>query len=226
MDLPSPVIAPFDFADARNRMVDSQVRPNKVTHGRILNAMREIPRERFVPGPMIARAYVDEDVPLGQGRWLMEPMVLARLLQLGLPKAGQRALVVAAGTGYSAAVLAGCGLAVVALEPNAAHAADARATLAALSLPVEIVSGPLAEGWAQGGPYDLILLDGAVLEIPPALGAQLTPGGRIVAVRMLPGQTGKGVVAEQTRAGLRAQAMFDCSVPLLPDLLPEPGFVF
>lgn len=226
MDVPSLVTARFDFADARNRMVDSQIRPNKVTHGRILNAMREVPRERFVPPAMLARAYVDEDVPLGEGRHLMEPMVLARLLQLGLPRAGQRALVAAAGTGYSAAVLAACGLSVVALEPSAALRTSGQPVLAELAPTVEYVAGPLAEGWAKGAPYDLILIDGAVRDIPPALGAQLSREGRIVTVRAGRGSTGKGVIAEPTSAGLHAQPMFDCSVPLIPDLLPKPGFVF
>ena len=107
---------PFDFADARNRMVDSQVRPNKVTDPRVLSAMRELPRERFLPARLRPRAYVDEDVPLGGGRVLMEPLVIARLVQLAAPSAGERALVVGAGVGYGSAVLARCGVRVTALE--------------------------------------------------------------------------------------------------------------
>src|SRR5208282_6497251 len=94
------------FADARNRMVDSQIRPNRVTDPRILAAMRCLPRERFLPPAVVSLAYADEDVPLGNGRYLMEPMVLARLLQAANLGEGERALVIAAGTGYSAAVLA------------------------------------------------------------------------------------------------------------------------
>jgi protein-L-isoaspartate(D-aspartate) O-methyltransferase len=226
MDLPSPVPARFDLADARNRMVDSQVRPNKVTNPRILNAMRDIPRELFVPPGMIARAYADEDVPLGGGRALMEPMVLAKLLQIAEPRPGQRALVVASGPGYGAAVLAHCGLPVVALENDKALLALARTALAATAPTVKIVSGPLADGWAADAPYDLILIEGAVRDIPPRLGPQLRPAGRIVTVRTGRGSTGKGVIAEATPAGLHAQAVFDCAVPLIADLLPRPGFVF
>ncbi len=226
MDLPSPATARFDFADARNRMVDSQIRPNKVTNPRILNAMRELPRELFVPGNMIARAYADEDVPLGGGRALMEPMVLARLLQLAAPRPGQRALVVASGPGYGAAVLAYCGLSVVALENSEPLLALARVALAATAPTVKIVSGPLGEGWPPEAPYDIILIEGAVRDIPPALGPQLGPAGRIVTVRTGRGSTGEGVVAEMTPAGLHAQPAFDCATPLLADLLPRPGFVF
>ncbi len=226
MDLPSPVSARFDFADARNRMVDGQVRPNKVTDARILNAMRELPRERFVPPGMMARAYTDEDVPLGGGRALMEPMVLARLVQLARPRRGERALVVAAGPGYGAAVLAACGVSVVALESAEPLLALARSMLPTVAPGVEIVSGPLAEGWPAGAPYDMILIEGAVRDIPPALGPQLSRSGRIVTVRTGRGSTGKGVIAEPTPTGLHAQAMFECAVPLLADLLPRPGFVF
>src|SRR5690348_11413326 len=87
----------FDYAQARNCMVDSQIRPNRVTDPRILSAMREIPRERFLPPRLRAFAYIDEDVPLGNGRVLMEPLVIARLVQLVAPQPGERALVVAAG---------------------------------------------------------------------------------------------------------------------------------
>src|ERR1700721_1328189 len=92
------------FADARNHMVDSQIRPNRVTDPRILSAMRRLPRERFLPPAAVALAYADEDVPLGGGRFLMEPMVLARLLQAAALRDNERVLVVGAGTGYAAAV--------------------------------------------------------------------------------------------------------------------------
>ena len=107
------------FAEARNRMVDSQVRPNKVTDPRIIAAMRQLPRERFLPPHLAPLAYADEDVPLGEGRVLIEPTVIARLVQLTAVAAGERALVVAAGTGYGAALLAACGARVTALEEAA-----------------------------------------------------------------------------------------------------------
>jgi protein-L-isoaspartate(D-aspartate) O-methyltransferase len=98
-----------DYTAARNLMVDGQVRPNKVYDPRIIAAMRRLPRERFVPPALAARAYADEDVNLGNGRALMEPMVIARLVQMAAVRPGERALVVASGTGYGAALLAACG---------------------------------------------------------------------------------------------------------------------
>jgi protein-L-isoaspartate(D-aspartate) O-methyltransferase len=218
---------PFDFADARNRMVDSQLRPNKVTDPRVLTAMRDLPRERFLPARLRARAYVDEDVPLGGGRVLMEPLVIARLAQLAAPSSGDRALVVGAGVGYGAALLARCGVRVIALEEDRALAALAERALADLAPGVNVVIGPLAGGWAPGKPYDIILIEGAVRDIPAALEGQLRADiGRLVAVRSTIGSMGSAVLAEPTPLGLRAQPMFDCATPPLPSLLPKPAFTF
>lgn len=217
----------MDFAEARNNMVDSQVRPNKVNDPRIITAMRQLPRERFVPPAQASLAYVDEDVPLGNGRVLIEPMVMARLLQLTAIDAGERALVVAAGTGYGAAVLAACGARVVALEDAAPLLAIARETLAEFAPSVSLVSGPLVFGWPPGAPYDVILIEGAVRSIPSAIGEQLhRENGRLVAIRADGSGTGQAVLAEVTAAGLRTQPMFDCATPPIPSLLPIPGFVF
>jgi protein-L-isoaspartate(D-aspartate) O-methyltransferase len=216
------------FAEARNRMVDSQIRPNKVTDPRIITAMRQLPRERFLPADLAPLAYADEDVPLGKGRVLLEPTVIARLVQLTSVAAGERALVVAAGTGYGAALLAACGARVTALEEAAPLQAVARAVLAELAPSVSLVAGPLAAGWAPGAPYDVILIEGAVRDIPPEIAEQLhRETGRLVAIR-----TGSGagicqaVLAEATAAGLRPQPKFDCATAPIPSLLRSPGFVF
>ena len=222
----SPVLD--HHADARKRMVDSQIRPNKVTDPRILAAMRFLPRERFLPAAMQSLAYADADVPLGGGRFLMEPMVLARLLQIAAPQEGERALVVAAGTGYGAAVLSQCGPRVTALEESPALLALARESLGAEAPGVHLVSGALATGWPAGAPFDIILIEGAVREIPTAIAAQLkVDGGRLVTVLLAgAGRTAQAVLAEATSAGLRALPMFDCATPSLPSLLPAPEFVF
>lgn len=220
-------LAAFDFADARTRMVDSQLRPNKVSDPRILAAMRALPREQFLPPALAPLAYSDDDIPLGGGRFMMEPMVLARLVQLAAPEAGARALVVAAGTGYGAAVLAACGARVTALESDPALRAIAARALMAEAPGVELVAGPLAAGWPAGAPYDLILIEGAVAEIPPSLGGQLrADGGRLVTVHRSSGQGGQAILAEPTPLGLRSRPMFDCAVPPIPELWPKPGFVF
>ena len=215
------------FADARTRMVNSQLRPARVTDPRVIAAMHELPRERFLPPNRVALAYADEDVPLGNGRVLIEPRVIARMVQLAEVVDGDRALVVGSGTGFGAALLAACGARVTALEDDPALQAVAEAAISAVAPGVSLVSGPLAAGWAAGAPYDVILIEGAVREIPPAIAAQLRiDGGRLVAlIRGLGGPT-QAVLAEATPAGLRAQAMFDCGTPAIPSLLPAPAFQF
>ena len=221
-----------DYVDARNRMVDGQIRPNKVIDRRILDAMRDLPRERFMPpaalpAGMAALAYADEDVPLGGGRYMIEPMVLARLLQLARPRRGERALVVGAGTGYGAAVLARCGAAVIALEEDTRLADVALRMLAETAPSVQLVIGPLRDGWAQAAPFDLVVIEGAVRSFPPAIEQQVkTEGGRLVGVVAHEGRSGGGVLAEPSQGHLRAQMEFDCATPLLKPLLTASGFVF
>jgi protein-L-isoaspartate(D-aspartate) O-methyltransferase len=162
-----------DNARARAAMVESQLRPQGVTDPAVLAAMGEIARDRFVPDEARPLAYIDRAIPLGGGRFLTAPAVLGVLLTQMKPEPGQRALVVGAGTGYSAAVLAAIGLEVTALEASAELAARAR------DLGVDIVEGPLERGFANGAPYDQILIDGAVDHIPDAIVAQLADGGRL-----------------------------------------------
>jgi protein-L-isoaspartate(D-aspartate) O-methyltransferase len=215
------------FADARNRMVDSQIRPNNVTDPRILAAMRAIPRERFLPAALAPLAYADEEVKLGNGRVLMKPMLTARLIQLIAPAAGERALVVAAGVGYGAAVLAACGVRVTALEEDEALLAVARTALATISPGVTLAAGALAAGWPAEAPYDIVLIEGAVAVPPPAIVVQLRQeAGRLVTV--IRGATGPGhaVLGEATQAGLQMRPEFDCATPPIPALLPAPAFTF
>lgn len=177
-----------DFALARAHMVDSQIRTNDVTDHRLIAALFDIPRERFVPAGRRALAYIDEDIPLdgasgGETRYLMEPMPFARLVQLADIGAGDVVLDVGCATGYSSAVLARLAEAVVALESDEALAAVANETLPALEVGnVAVVSGPLAAGYPDEGPYDVIFVNGSVEEVPQALFDQLREGGRLVAV--------------------------------------------
>ena len=225
---------PADYARARDNMVDGQVRPNKVVDPRIVRAMRSIMRERFLPPHLVSLAYADEDVPLGRGRALMEPMVIARLVQLARVREGDRVLVVGAGPGYGAALLAACGGRVTALEEDEALLAIARQALPAAAPNVVLVTGPLAAGLVRGAPWDVILIEGAVRAIPPVIARQLNPdGGRLVTV-LAEGNAasgGQGVLAEAGQhdvpgAGVRAQPAFDCTTPLLPPLLAAPAFQF
>ncbi len=168
---------PVDVAAAERRtMVDSQLRTVGVLDEAVLAAMYAIPREDFVPAALRGLAYADAAIEVAAGRWLLEPMALALLLQNAHVKPGERALVVGSATGYSAAVLGHAGLHVTALESDPALVAIAAAA------GITSVSGPLAAGWAAAAPYDVILFEGAIETIPAAIAAQLAPGGRVAAV--------------------------------------------
>jgi protein-L-isoaspartate(D-aspartate) O-methyltransferase len=220
------VTSDADTTLARNLMVDGQLRPNRVTDRRILDAMRALKRETFVPPAQAALAYIDQDIPLGRGRVLLKPLVIARLLQLARPRAGETALVVGAGTGYGAAILAATGAHVVALEEDADLAATARRLLTGTAN-VTVVHGKLAEGFAASAPYDLIVIEGAVPAIPDAIGAQVAAGGRLAAILCVPGHAGTAVLAEPSTGGkLSVQPAFDAAAPYLGSLAPSPGFTF
>ena len=231
----STTVAVIDFAAARDNMVDGQVRPNKVVDARIIRAMRRLPRERFLPAALASLAYVDEDVPLPGGRVLMEPMVIARLVQSLRVREGERGLVVASGAGYGAALLDACGAQVTAIEDDPALLALAGRVLPVVSPRVVQIDGPVGAGWASTGLYDFILIEGAVGGLPHSLGAQLKAEGRLATVIAQPGSLGQGVlgqgvVAEAVQVNgslrLRAQPIFDCATPLLPQFQPVPGFIF
>jgi len=175
-----------DFAAARLNMVESQVRVNAVTDGRLIAALGAVPRERFVPMSRQGVAYVDEDIRVGDGnppRFLMEPRVFAKLAQLAAIGPDDLVLDIGCGTGYSTAVLSRLAGTVVALESDEDLAARAGATLSDLGVDnAVVVSGPLAEGYAKQAPYDVIFVNGAVEELPEAILPQLREGGRLVAV--------------------------------------------
>ena len=208
-----------DFSLARRAMVDNQLRPEGVTDRGVLAAMGSIERERFVPQAARALAYFDRPLKVAPGRAMMPPAALGKLLSALAPRAGERALVVGSGTGYSAAVLRSIGLDVVALESDEALAS------ASTEGGVEVVRGELAAGWAKGAPYDLILLDGAVEEIPPSIVKQLREGGRLAGAihergvsRLVVGQAASGVL------GLRSIA--DAEVDRLPGFERPRAFTF
>jgi protein-L-isoaspartate(D-aspartate) O-methyltransferase len=166
-----------DFALARRNMVDGQLRPNRVTNAALLAAVGELPRERFLPDGLKSVAYADDDVPLGSGRFMMEPMVLARLIQSLQPQPEDKALVAASGRGYGAAILAKLVNSVVAVENNADLAASAQQTLRDLRVAnIQMVAGQPDQGVAASGPYDVILIEGAVQEVPHVIADQLAEG--------------------------------------------------
>ncbi len=217
----------MDFAEARRWMVDGQLRPNKITEAGLLDAMRSLPREAFVPAGASALAYADDEVPLAEGRAMLRPMVLARLLQLAAPRADERVLVVGAGTGYGAAVLARLGLRVVALEPSATLRSLAERALAQTSPgSIRLESGPLADGAAQAAPFDLIFIEGEVPQIPLNLVDQLAEGGRLVALLRSGRGPAQAVQGRRQDGAISLVAAFDASGTSLPGFRPAPAFAF
>jgi protein-L-isoaspartate(D-aspartate) O-methyltransferase len=212
---------------ARRNMVESQLKPNKVTDARVIEAMAALPRELFVPAAFQGVAYRDEDIPLGKGRHIMEPMVLARLLQAAEIGANEKLLAFAAATGYGAAVMARLGAAVTALEADTTLAERARATLRDLGCRnVTVVVGPLEAGCAEQAPYDVIVLEGAVELVPETLVRQLAPGGRLVGVVRRSG-VGKATLLTRLDDGRTAERiLFDAATPLLPGFARPAAFVF
>lgn len=216
----------MDFAAARRKMVASQVRTNRVTDPLVSSAMEAVPREYFVPAERRSVAYLDEDQPLGNGRHIMEPMALGRLLQLADVEPGDKALVVAAGTGYSAAVLARMAESVVVLENDTSFADKASKIMTELVIPnVTVVRGDLAAGVPAKAPFDVILIDGAVNEIPIALKQQLRDGGRLVAV-VRSGPVGRATLVTRIGDAWGSRTDFDLIMAYLPEFAPQPKFVF
>jgi protein-L-isoaspartate(D-aspartate) O-methyltransferase len=206
-------------------MIDSQLKPCGVVSPRTVAAFHAIAREDFVPEARRGLAYVDAAQPLGHGRELMAPLSLGLLVETAAVQPGERVLVVGAGTGYSAAILAAMGARVVALESEPALAEAARAQLAGQSA-IEVVEGPLEGGAPEQAPYDLILVDGAVELLPPDLIAQLAEGGRLVAIHH--GSDGVSRAARGLkRAGIAPLEPFgEAGAALLPPFRRPDAFRF
>lgn len=215
-----------DYDAAREVMVDRQVRPADVTLYPIIEAMLAVPRERFVPEAMRPVAYFGEHVPLGGGRVLLDPRVFAKLLDALNVGPSDLVLDVGCGLGYSTAVLARMAEAVVAIETDADMAAEAERLLAEASVDTAVVvAGDLAAGDAGHGPYDVILLEGAVEQLPEALAAQLKPGGRIAAI-FVDGARGQARLGLATGGGIAWRRIFDATAPVLPGFERTKAFEF
>jgi protein-L-isoaspartate(D-aspartate) O-methyltransferase len=215
-----------DFAAARHQMVQNQLEPNRVSDMRVTSAMEAVPRERFVPEAMAGVAYLDEDIEIAPGRYLMEPMVFARMLQSASTEGGEIALDVGCVTGYSAAVLASLVGTVVAVEADEELAAKATENLTALEADNAVVMvGDHTAGYAEQGPYDIIMIEGQVPQVPSALSDQLAEGGRLIAV-IGTGNVGRLVRVTRSGDNLLQEELFDAMLPPLTGFDQPAGFVF
>lgn len=213
-----------DFAAARRNMVDGQVRTADVTDMRILAAMQEVPRERFLPPASAGIAYLDLDVAVSKDRRLLKPMVFAKLLQAADISGTDLVLDVGCATGYSAAVIARLAGQVVALEEDPALARAATEALA--SIPnVTVASVTLREGWPPAGPYDVILVEGAVEEVPPPLFRQLKDGGRLLCV-LGAGPGARAMIYRRSGDDIGSLRSFDAAAALLPGFAKPREFAF
>lgn len=223
---------PADYAAARFHMVEGQLRPNKVTDQRILDVMGTLPREFFVPSPMAGIAYQDEDIQVMSGRYLMEPMVLARLLQEASIGPEDRVLDIAPATGYSTAVIARLVKDVIGVESNASLQKQAIDNLASLKIEnASIQQGNMTEGSKDQAPYNVILINGSVEVLPEKLFAQLAEGGRLVAVMRQYGPAraahiGEARLYEKIHGAVSSRPLFDANIHPLMEFNAPAKFTF
>jgi protein-L-isoaspartate(D-aspartate) O-methyltransferase len=215
-----------DFSGLRTKMVDGQIRTTDVTSIPLLDALLAVPREAFVPAAKKSLAYIDEDLEIAPGRYLMEPSPFARLVQLAAIRPGDFVLDVGAGTGYSSAVISKLAGAVVALEQDPALAAKAQDVLSGLGCDtVAVVEGPLAAGHPPEAPYDVIMIEGAVERIPDALFEQLKDGGRLIAVEGF-GNAAVARIHVKHNGVVSARRAFNAAVKPLPGFHTVAAFEF
>ncbi len=216
----------IDYAAARHTMVENQLRPSRVEEPRVLDAMGSIPRELFVPAGLRGVAYSDEDIALGNGRHLIEPLVLARMLQSATVGPEDVALVVGCDTGYTAAVLGRLAATVFLLLDDDTGNAAVDGLMSELGVEnVVVQAGDPASGLASQAPFDVILLAGSVRAVPQNLLAQLGEGGRLVAV-VRDTHAGKLTLCRKVRGAIGRVTPFDADIPEILALRPRPAFVF
>ena len=219
-----------DYQLLRKNMVESQVRTNDVTDRRVLRAMLDLPRERFVPEGLKALAYSGEGVTLPRSaasasqRMLPAPVMTARLIQLADLNANDKVLEIGAATGYGTAIIAELAASVTGLESDPGLAALASANLAVGRVTnATVKTGALAAGVPDIGAFDIIIVSGAIPEVPMALRQQLRDGGRLIAV-IADGPIGRATVFERVGDGFSSRRAFDASMPTLPGFARKPAF--
>lgn len=214
----------LDYTAARQRMVDAQIRPLQINDPRIVQVMRDIPREKCVPDSLKEFSYIDGNLPLGGGRVLTEPRITGRMIQMCEPVPGETVLVVGAGVGYTAVLFAALGLKVTALEENTTIAKWGKAFCAEIMPEIHYQTGSLKVGVPRAEPYDLIYIDGAVQQIPDTYISQLSLHGRLATVLWPEGSVPSAVLATHSEDQFKALPQFDAILPLLPELQIKPVF--
>ncbi|MFB9952171.1 protein-L-isoaspartate O-methyltransferase [Rhizobium puerariae] len=216
----------MDFEAARTKMVENQVRTTDVTSHSVLRAFYAVPREAFVPEKAKSLAYIDTDIEVAPGRYLMEASPLAKLLQLAVITKDDAVLEVGTGSGYATAILSDLAGSVVSVEADGALAAQAGEKLSSLGCGnVTVVTAEMEKGYAAKAPYDLIFVNGAVEEVPAALLEQLRDGGRLVAVVGY-GNAAKAKVLVREQGVVSESDYFNASVKPLPGFRKAKEFVF
>jgi protein-L-isoaspartate(D-aspartate) O-methyltransferase len=213
------------YATARFNMVESQIRTNRVENPDLLAALAKIPREIFVPESLVSVAYVDRSLRAAPNRFLMEPLTLARLLQEAGVTATDKVLIIGAGSGYSAAIAAQLAATVTGVECDPDLAEKARANLTGLGIAnASIETGVLTEGFPSAAPFDVILIDGMISELPAQISAQLAERGRLVTVQAQEGRCASGMLYRKLGGSISGRVLFDAAGAFLPGFAPQSGF--
>ncbi len=216
------------FEALRKAMVDSQIRPNKVFEQHVINAFLAVPREIFVPKHLQDIAYIDEDISLSGGRFIMEAMVTGRLFQLLDIQKTDSVMSVASSTGYASAVLSHLAESVIGIETRAPMVEKAQNNMSKLNIGnVAFVKSRLQDGLASEAPYNIIFIEGGVEAIPQSLFDQLAEGGKLAAVQRNPNQlVGEACIWTKTGDNISRNAVFTAQVPILDEFKVKPKFTF
>ena len=219
----------MDYAKARRSMVDCQIHPMGVVSEKILNAFETVPREKYVPEQYQDVCYVDEDIQIAEGRYLMEPSVFGRLIEAGDIQESDAVLTIGSGIGYNAAILSHLCSTVVALEKDASLTKAAQQSWDTCGYNnIAAISGDLREGAEKFAPYDVILFNGAIEEVPTKIRNQLKIGGKLLAIiRKSTSELAKATLFVKTDDNnVSGRVLFDAGTPYLDGFKPEKSFVF
>ena len=214
------------FSQARESMILSQLQTNNVTNERLLRAMREVPREIFIPEDKVDLAYIDVNIEVFPMRYMLSPMFLAKMIQEASILESDVVLDIACLTGYSTAVLSKLAATVIGLEPNSVHVEKANKILSDLQIDnAAVLVGDISQGWLSQGPYNVILINGSINFVPRILIDQLTNGGRLICVENI-NNIGKAVCYLKQPDSFGRRVLFDASIPLVPGNEEKAEFIF